>query len=37
LMFKGKNKYVSKKWKENRPTIRGDISVGIGAVDVEVD
>ena len=37
LMSKGKNKYVSNEWKENRPTITGDISVGIGAVDVEVD
>jgi hypothetical protein len=37
LMSKGRNKYVSKDWDENRPTIIGDISVGIGAVDVEVD
>jgi len=37
LISKGRNKYVSSEWDENRPTIAGDISVGIGAVDVEVD
>ncbi len=37
LLSKGNNKYVSKDWDNARPTITGDISVGIGAVDVEVD
>ena len=37
LMSEGRNKYVSKDWDENRPTITGDISVGIGSVDIEVD
>ena len=37
LMSKGNNKYESFDWDENRPTIIGDISVGIGAVDVKVD
>jgi hypothetical protein len=36
-MSEGRNKYVSKDWDENRPTITGDISVGIGSVDIEVD
>ena len=37
LMSEERNKYVSKHWDENRPTITGDISVGIGSVDIEVD
>jgi len=37
LMSKSNNKYVSRDWDENRPTITGSISVGIGSVDVEVD
>ena len=37
LMSEGRNKYVSKDWDKNRPTITGDISVGIGSVDIEVD
>jgi len=37
LESKGNDKYVSKDWDNNRPTIDGHISVGIGSVDVEVD
>jgi|TARA_B110000495_G_scaffold32231_1_gene24999 hypothetical protein len=37
LLSKGNDKYVSKDWDNARPTITGDISVGIGSVDVEVD
>jgi hypothetical protein len=37
LLSKGNDKYVSKDWDNARPTITGDISVGLGSVDVEVD
>lgn len=37
LMSKGNDKYVSRDWDEDLPTVTGNISVGIGSVDVEVD
>ncbi|MBT3180150.1 MAG: hypothetical protein HOB40_08850 [Candidatus Marinimicrobia bacterium] len=37
LMSNGMNKYISREWIDDRPTIIGNISVGLGSIDVEID